>query len=108
METKYPKINVDAILATVRKMFPQAECRQFKSIFYIEPNVYDLDVRDIVGISIVLTRQWDSADVSISLMSPSKPDLIFAVSDLLSEFIIDGEFIPLDVPEGEYTLKSDE
>ena len=108
METQYPKINVDAILATVRKMFPQAECRQFKSIFYIEPNVYDLDVRDIVGISIVLTRQWDSADVSTSLMSPSKPDLIFAVSDLLSEFIIDGEFIPLDVPEGEYTLKSDE
>lgn len=108
METQYPKINVDAILATVRKMFPQAECRQFKSIFYIEPNVYDLDVRDIVGISIVLTRQWDSAAVSTSLMSPSKPDLIFAVSDLLSEFIIDGEFIPLDVPEGEYTLKSDE
>lgn len=108
METKYPKINVDAILATVRKMFPQAECRQFKSIFYIEPNVYDLDVRDIVGIGIVLTRQWDSASVSTSLMTPSKPDLIFAVSDLLSEFIIDGEFIPLDAPEGEYTLKSDE
>ena len=108
METKYPKINVDAILATVRKMFPQAECRQFKSIFYIEPNVYDLDVRDIVGIGIVLTRQWDSASVSASLMSPSKPDLIFVVSDLLSEFIVDGEFVTFDAPESEYTLKSDE
>lgn len=108
METQYPKINVDAILATVRKMLPKAECRQFKSIFYIEPNVYDLDVRDIVGIGIVLTREWDSATVTTSLTSPSKPDLIFAVNDLLSEFIIDGEFITFDVPESEYTLKSDE
>lgn len=108
METQYPKINVDAILASARKMFPKAECRQFKSIFYIEPNVYDLDVRDIVGIGIVLTREWDSATVTTSLTPPSKPDLIFAVSDLLSEFIIDGEFITFDVPESEYTLKSDE
>lgn len=108
METQYPKINVDAILATVRKMFPQAECRQFKSIFYIEPKVYDLDVRDIVGISIVLTREWDSASVTSSLTSSSKPELIFAVSDLLSEFIVDGEFVTFDVPESKYTLKSDE
>ena len=108
METRYPKINTDAILAAVRKMFPQAECRQFKSIFYIEPNVYDLDVRDIVGNGIVLSREWDSATVTTSLTSPNKPDLIFAVSDLLSEFIIDGEFITFDLPESEYTLKSDE
>ena len=108
METQYPKINVDAILATVRKMFPQAKCRQFKSIFYIEPNVYDLDVRDIVGIGIVLTREWDSATVTSSLTSNSKPELIFAVSDLLSEFIVDGEFVTFDVPESKYTLKSDE
>lgn len=108
METQYPKINADAILAAVRKTFPTAECHQFKSIFYIEPNVYDLNVHDIVGISIVLTREWDSATVTSSLTSNSKPELIFAVSDLLSEFIVDGEFVTFDVPESKYTLKSDE
>lgn len=110
METKYPKVNTDAIALAVGKRFPQVTSCQYKSIIYIEPRVYDLDLEDIIEVGILLCRQWDAATVT----SPDVRDsvhmrlrMIVGVRNLLPEFIVDGEeWIP--EPENEDKEAKDE
>ena len=95
------KVNIEAVVAAViraNSSYHEARCEQYKSIIYIKPGVYNLDVERIVGISLRLTGRWDEVTVT----GPAVADLfsylrlIVSVDSLLPEFIIEGETVPED------------
>ena len=94
---KNPKVNIEAVAAAVmrqkERLYKDAECRQYHNIIYLCPGVYELDIDELVSISIRLTGRW--SEVSVTGPDITKPhawlELIIAVSDLLPEFIVEGE-----------------
>ena len=101
---KNPKVNIDAVVAAVMRqkdLFHEAACRQFHNIIFLCPGAYDLDIDDLVSISIRLTGRWNEVTVTGPDITKTHAylELIIGVSDLLPEFIIEGEFVIDDRPE---------
>ena len=94
---KNPKVNIEAVVAAVmrqkERLYKDAECRQYHNIIFLCPGVYELDIDALVSISIRLTGRWN--EVIVTDPDITKPhawlELIIAVSDLLPEFIVEGE-----------------
>ena len=95
------KVNIDAVTAAIiaqERYFTQVSCRQHNTILYIEPRVYNLDVKEIIGISLRLTGQLDYVFTSTS---KNNLRLFVNVNFLLPEFIVEGE----EIAEDDNTLR---
>ena len=94
----YKKVNIEALCEAIVWQNPLcyngATAEQYKTLVYITPGSYDYSVEDIIGISMGITGRWNE----ISVTSPNvtdtiyrKPRLFVCVSDLLPQFIVEGE-----------------
>lgn len=91
------KANISAICAAVLEQKPTCYhdvcAHQYKSIVYLTPGAFDYEVQDIVAISERLTHKWDAASVTSPDLDDmyNRPRMVISVSELLSEFIVEGE-----------------
>ena len=90
------KVNINAITAAIiaqKRYYAKTSCSRYESIIYIEPRVLMFNVKEIIGISLRLTGQWDKVTITgPGVVDPNcVPRLIVFVDDLLPEFIVEGE-----------------
>lgn len=102
---QYPKINPEAILAVVTRchgLYKDSVIRQHRNVFDINLSSCCINIDRLIGLSLTLTGRHNEIDVYDSYEEGCHLCLCIGVSDLLPEFIIDGEFIsdePVNIQE---------